>query len=549
MLRAVNNPTLVLIAPGQPRTTFPLAGGVTTIGRSPENIVVLNDASVSRRHAEIEVSPDRVTLRDHQSRNGVQVNGVPRREAVLQPGDKLHIGKVELQFSAGFVRPVPAAPAKPGDPSALEATRHHRAALPDQQQDRHLAALYHLCFRATDSAGPGDAEQQLLELLLDALRSKLAQYYSADCKLAFTAAEEKMRTTPKFAPYLLEKFQQLPESAAYTPGDLSRFQQKLGDWHFLVAPLRPAGGPPGEAVPVVVLLRPADWQEFSAGDRTLLNAAARLWPRGREAGAAPAKSAAPAQADKDLPGLMGDSPVMQALRTRLDRIAATKATVLITGETGSGKEVVAQYLHDHSPRTKAPLIKVNCAAIPAALMESELFGHAKGAFTDARSDRQGKFQLAHGGTIFLDEIGELPLPVQSKLLRVLESGEVEKLGSERASKVDVRILAATNRDLRAEVKAGAFREDLLYRLEVASAPVPPLREHAADIPDLAKHFLKAFCAENGITPPEFERAALTALQKHGWPGNVRELRNVIQRLAMDADGALLTAAAVKHALK
>ncbi|MDI1337959.1 MAG: sigma 54-interacting transcriptional regulator [Lacunisphaera sp.] len=548
MLRAVNNPTLVLIAPGQPRATFALAGGVTTIGRAPENIVVLNDASVSRRHAEIEVSPDRVTLRDNKSRNGVQVNGVPRREAVLSPGDRLLIGQVQLEFAAGFVRAsAPPLPPKPGDPAAVAETRHHRAALPDQQQDRHLAALYHLCFRATDRTG--DAEQQLLELLLDALRSKLAQYYTADCKLAFTAAEEKVRTTPKFAPYLLEKFQQLPESAAYTPADLARFQQKLGDWHFLVAPLRPAGGPPGDAVPVVVLLRPADWQEFSAGDRTLLNAAARLWPRGRDAGTAPAKSATPAKATaSDLPGLMGDSTVMQALRIRLDRIAATKATVLITGETGSGKEVVAQYLHDHSPRTKAPFIKVNCAAIPAALMESELFGHAKGAFTDARSDRQGKFQLAHGGTIFLDEIGELPLPVQSKLLRVLESGEVEKLGSERASKVDVRILAATNRDLRAEVKAGSFREDLLYRLEVASAPVPPLREHAADIPSLAGHFLKTFCAENGLTPPEFESAALTALQKHAWPGNVRELRNVIQRLAMDADGSILTAAAVKRAL-
>ena len=245
---------------------------------------------------------------------------------------------------------------------------------------------------------------------------------------------------------------------------------------------------------------------------------------------------------------MGSSPVMQSLRARLDRIAATKATVLITGETGSGKEVVAQYLHDRSPRAKESFIKVNCAAIPSALMESELFGHAKGAFTDARSDRQGKFQLAHGGTIFLDEIGELPLPVQSKLLRVLENGEVEKLGSERATKVDVRILAATNRDLRAEVKAGNFREDLLYRLEVASAPVPPLREHPADIPDLARSFLKAFCAENGITPPKFEPAALTALQKHGWPGNVRELRNVIQRLAMDAEGPGLTGAAVKRAL-
>jgi transcriptional regulator with GAF, ATPase, and Fis domain len=230
-------------------------------------------------------------------------------------------------------------------------------------------------------------------------------------------------------------------------------------------------------------------------------------------------------------------------------VATTRATVLIAGETGSGKEVVAQYLHDHSPRAKERFVKLNCAAIPPTLMESELFGHVKGAFTDAKSDHQGKFQLAHGGTLFLDEIGELPLPIQAKLLRALDSGEVEKLGAERPTKVDVRILAATNRDLRAEVKRGNFREDLLYRLEVATVAVPPLREHAGDIPILAAHFLEKFCAENGLAALQFAPDALAALQKHPWPGNVRELRNVIQRLAMDAAGPQLTPAEVKRALK
>ncbi|HRJ48599.1 MAG TPA: sigma-54 dependent transcriptional regulator, partial [Opitutaceae bacterium] len=248
-------------------------------------------------------------------------------------------------------------------------------------------------------------------------------------------------------------------------------------------------------------------------------------------------------------GLLGDSPALTALRTRLDRIARTKATVLIAGETGSGKEVVAQYLHDHSPRAKQRFIKVNCAAIPHALMESELFGHVKGAFTDAKSDHQGKFQLAHGGTLFLDEIGELPLPVQSKLLRALESGEVERIGSERVTKVDVRILAATNRDLRAEVRAGNFREDLLYRLEVATVAVPPLRDHPDDIPVLARHFLDQFCAENGLAAVRFAPDAIAVLQKHPWPGNVRELRNVVQRLAMEADDPVLTAAGVKAGLR
>ncbi|HKB57325.1 MAG TPA: sigma-54-dependent Fis family transcriptional regulator, partial [Lacunisphaera sp.] len=467
MLRSPSNPTLLLLVGGQTKATFALGEGVTNVGRALENKIVLDDVSVSRHHAEIEVRAEGVQLRDLGSRNGIHVNGVPRQSAALHPGDRVRIGKVELQLAAGFVRPVSAPPAaKSGESEeAPNETRKHRAEFPDQRQDRHLAALYHLCFRLTEGIDPAEAAQQLLELLLDAVRAQVVQYYSPAGALAFTAMAEKSRGVPKFAAYLLDKFQQLPEATPYSAADLAHYQQKLGQWHYLVAPLRPPSARGAGPAPIVVLLRSAGWQEFSPEDRNLLNAAARLWQpgSGKPATAGAARGAAPAA-----PGLLGDSTALKQLGDKLDRIAATKATVLITGETGSGKEVVAQRLHDRSTRAKAPFIRVNCAAIPPALMESELFGHVKGAFTDARTDHQGKFQLAHGGTIFLDEIGELPLPVQSKLLRVLESGEIEKLGSERATKVDVRILAATNRDLRAEVKRGTFREDLLYRLEVAT---------------------------------------------------------------------------------
>ena len=547
MLRPPSNPTLLLLVGGQTKATFALGEGVTSVGRALENKIVLDDVSVSRHHAEIEVRPEGVQLRDLGSRNGIHVNGVPRKSAALHPGDRVRIGKVELQLAAGFVRPISAPPAvKSADTGeAPNETRKHRAEFPDQRQDRHLAALYDLCFRLTDGIDSAEAAQQLLELLLDAVRAQVVQYYSPAGELAFSLMAEKSRGVPKFAAYLLDKFQQLPEATPYSAADLAHYQQKLGQWHYLVAPLRPPDARGAGPAPIVVLLRSAGWQEFSPEDRNLLNAAARLWQPGRDkpAAAKGARGTAPAA-----PGLLGDSAALKQLRDKLDRIAATKATVLITGETGSGKEVVAQCLHDRSTRAKAPFIRVNCAAIPPALMESELFGHVKGAFTDARTDHQGKFQLAHGGTIFLDEIGELPLPVQSKLLRVLESGEIEKLGSERATKVDVRILAATNRDLRAEVKRGTFREDLLYRLEVATVAVPPLRGHAEDIPVLARHFLGSFCAENGLAALDFAPAALTALQKHPWPGNVRELRNVIQRLAMEAAGPTLTSADVKRAL-
>ena len=550
MLRPIQNPTLVLLRLGRPVSQFALATGSNTIGRAKTNEIHLDDASVSRAHAEIVVSAGEVVLRDLKSRNGVQVNGVPRQEASLQAGDRLRIGTVELEYASGFVRPLPATTPSADSADPLTETRHARSPLPDQPQDRHLAALYHLCFRATEGAPRDDAEAMLLDLVLEGVRGAVAQFYTPDDRLAFSAAAEKVKGVPKFAPYLLDKFRRLPEAATYTSRELARYQQKLGDWHFLVCPL-PVDA--GDARAVITILRGAHWQEFNAGDRLLLNAAMRLWPRGqqraRELSGLRQENAKLRDRAAAAAGLLGESLALAALRTRLDRIAATKATVLIHGETGSGKEVVAQYLHDRSPRAASRFVKVNCAAIPPTLMESELFGHVKGAFTDAKSDHAGKFQLAHGGTLFLDEVGELPLPVQSKLLRALESGEVEQLGSERATKVDVRILAATNRDLRAEVKAGHFREDLLYRLEVAHVAVPPLREHAEDVPVLARHFLEKFCAENGLPALTFAPEALAALRKHPWPGNVRELRNAVQRLAMEAADAVLTAAEVKRALR
>jgi transcriptional regulator with GAF, ATPase, and Fis domain len=247
--------------------------------------------------------------------------------------------------------------------------------------------------------------------------------------------------------------------------------------------------------------------------------------------------------------LLGDSPVMEQLQAQARKAAATNVTLLLQGETGSGKEVLAQFIHEHSPRRAQPFVRVNCAAIPAGLIESELFGHVKGAFTDAHNNRQGKFALAHGGTLLLDEIGELPLTVQAKVLRVLENGEIEPLGAERVARVDVRILAATHRDLAGMAREGRFREDLLYRLNVVQLRVPPLREHPEDIGTLAAHFLRRFCAENGLAEMVFAPEAIEEFQRHRWPGNVRELRNIIQRCAVLAQAPSILAAAVREQLR
>jgi two-component system response regulator HydG len=248
--------------------------------------------------------------------------------------------------------------------------------------------------------------------------------------------------------------------------------------------------------------------------------------------------------------LLGKSPPMQRLRAMIERVAgAANASVLISGETGSGKELVALAIHADSPRADKPFVAVNCAALPEYLLESELFGHAKGAFTGASQSRRGLFVEADGGSIFLDEIGDLPLPLQGKLLRVLQSGEVRPVGSETSRTVDVRCVAATHKDLSELVAKGLFREDLFFRLDVLRVPVPSLRERSEDVMILAEHFLKRSLATG--TPSiliGFEPEALDFLAACDWPGNVRQLENVVQRLAVTASAPRASLAEVKAAL-
>jgi two-component system nitrogen regulation response regulator NtrX len=240
--------------------------------------------------------------------------------------------------------------------------------------------------------------------------------------------------------------------------------------------------------------------------------------------------------------LLGDSLPMQALRATISRVAPSDARVLITGENGTGKELVARGLHRGSARARQAFIKVNCAAIPSELLESELFGHEKGAFTGALRMRRGKFELAQAGTLLLDEIGDMNPTTQAKLLRVLEENELERVGGERSIRLDVRVLAATNQDLEAKIAAGSFRKDLYFRLRVIPIHVPPLRERQSDVEGLAKHFLSHFARENGCAVPRLDAGAWQRLHAHTWPGNVRELRNLMERLVILASGAAVGSA-------
>lgn len=246
------------------------------------------------------------------------------------------------------------------------------------------------------------------------------------------------------------------------------------------------------------------------------------------------------ESQKRISSIIGRSPEMKKIFDVLRRVAPTKASVLVTGESGVGKELIADALHNLSPRADKPFVKVHCAALAESLLESELFGHEKGAFTGAAGRKRGRFELAHEGTLFLDEIGEINQNVQIKILRVLQERKFERVGGEETLEVDVRVIAATNRDLKAEIDKGTFREDLYYRLNVVNIHVPPLRERKDDIPLLAGAFLREFCEENGKNLEGFDTKVRAAFFAYGWPGNVRELRNCVESAVVMARGSLVT---------
>src|SRR5690606_38277239 len=248
----------------------------------------------------------------------------------------------------------------------------------------------------------------------------------------------------------------------------------------------------------------------------------------------------------ELTPIIGDSPAIQRIKGTIARVAPTEARVLITGEPGTGKELVARWIHHESARAGGPLVEVNCAAIPSELIESELFGHEKGSFTGATKQRIGKFEQADGGTLFLDEIGDMSLSAQAKVLRALQESKISRVGGDRAIEVNVRVVAATNRNLLDEVQEGRFREDLYHRLSVILIHVPPLRERKSDIALIARFMLERVSRRNGMEPKAFTDAALERLQRYDWRGNVRELNNVVERLLILSEGDQITEADVEQ---
>jgi two-component system response regulator AtoC len=316
--------------------------------------------------------------------------------------------------------------------------------------------------------------------------------------------------------------------SAYGSNELALAAMKRGAYDYVSKPFKPDE--------VLLVLRKAEERERLRRENQSLRQALAD------------RAAAPAERGT-FAGMIGKSPAMQTVFRTVQKVAEYKTNALITGESGTGKELVARALHDLSPRAAGPFVAVNCGAIPEALLESELFGHRKGAFTDASRDKRGLFEEADGGTLFLDEIGELPLALQVKFLRAIQEEEIRRLGDTKETPVDVRVIAATVRDLPAEAKAGRFREDLYYRLNVLPVHLPPLRDRREDIPVLVEHFVRHYAAKHGMEVEAVAPEAMELLLDYAWPGNVRELENTIERAMVLCDGPRIEPTVLEERIK
>jgi Nif-specific regulatory protein len=515
------------------------------IGRGEENVVQLSDLAVSRSHCRLEFKSGQLTLIDGGSRNRTRVNGKPIDTHILVEGDEIAIGTTRLSFL-----PVPVAATRSRQHSRvtmevgsrqLLALTGDRLASGDGRAQRYLTALSqlgetlgalddrsHLAAAATETSLSALAADRVLVLL----RHPDGKLPVEACAIAPGEPRSSEFDPPED---LVAKVLGEGKCIASDDGDGDDDGASSGDERrAIAAPLVVRG----RALGLLYAERRGEppWDQI---DLTAIACLANLIAGGFEGVDSHRSLEAENRDLRDRLGgrdFVGRSPAATQLLRFVAKVGPTDATVLLTGESGSGKEMVAQSIHASSRRTRARFVAVNCAALTETLIESELFGHEKGAFTGASERKVGRFEAADGGSLFLDEVGELPLDCQTKFLRVLEEQCFERVGGTRPLRVDVRVIAATNRDLAAMVGAGQFREDLYYRLSVIHTQVPTLRERPEDIALLAEHFLEKLKRQVPRRIRGFEPAALEAMQRHVWPGNVRELRNAVERAIVMGEG-------------
>ena len=481
---------------------IPLNRGTIRIGRAPGSNIRIDESGVASEHCLISGEDGRYRVVDRGSGSGTYVNGFRITEHWLKPGDQVTVGGTVLLYREDSA---PGGWAPPAQHTLLKACA--------------LLFLFRALAASENETLRGTLETHLVSLISDLVPCRRGSVLLGQDAAELRAAAE----TPQMAA-LAERACQRGAVADPAAGDVAVPLYVRGAMAGLIA----AHFPPEES---------ARLEEHCDTLAAVATLGAIALETVREVESLHAERALLLErlgASDD--GIIGDSPALRKLMQMVARVAASDTSVLILGESGTGKEMVAQAIHRQSPRSNRPFVAINCAAITETLLESELFGHEKGAFTGAVIQKKGKLELAEGGSVFLDEIGELAPPLQAKLLRVLQQREFERVGGTRTHKLDVRIIAATNRDLVGEVRRGAFREDLYHRLNVVALHVPALRDRSEDIQALAGHFLARASARCRRRVTRISPEALTHLKAYPWPGNVRELENAIERAVVLGDG-------------
>jgi transcriptional regulator with GAF, ATPase, and Fis domain len=520
---------LVLRSAGAPPRTIRLLRRITTVGRDPASDLRIDDPALPPTAVHVLADGDAYTVAAH---GGVDltVNGRRRTTCRLAPGDVLVAGGHEILFS-----PPQEAAAPPASPREDPLVRFSRRLLEAGTLESLLDALLDALLEVTR------ADKGFVIELADG-----APQVRAARNLATGNVEEAVaQVSDSIVQKVLETRRPLVVADALHDAEWSGSASvvNLRLQSVMCAPLLARGEVFGaiylgnDSVRNLFDARSLETLTVFASQASLLLQNALLLRDLRREN----EELREAIDQRRYGELVGAGPSMREVFRRIEKVAPTDVTVLVQGETGTGKELVAREIHRRSPRSSGPFVAVNCAAIPEGLLESELFGHVKGAFTGAIANRPGRFQAASGGTLFLDEIGEMPLSLQVKLLRALQERAVQRVGDSRPEPVDIRVVAATNRNLEDEVAGGRFREDLFYRLQVVTITLPPLRERADDVTVLARWFLQRYAAEFDSRARGFAPGALAALRRHAWPGNIRELENRVKKAAVLADAALVTA--------
>lgn len=531
-----------------------------TLGRANDNSLILKDDLCSRNHAELSWQDGQWLIQDLSSLNGVSVNGEKiKSQTALQPLDEIILGRSVFLFVTNIDQLADVSPTSSGAIKDLEIVRRlersqflspnqsttlsPEEALPPADRLDHkdaLAILYKLAVEMAEVDHPRHLAQMTLQALMRATPAEVGAILSVEqgsepATLAYLTRFPGKPTYHKVSRFVTQEVLSSGEAVLaenVSKDSILRGRDSVTELRvasLIAAPIRSNGSSLG----VLHLFSTALDKSLNPNDLEFALAAAHqlgiVWANVRVRSGLTVEIKALKDQLRVESELIGTSRAIQAIEEQIGRVSSSRATVLIRGESGVGKELVARAIHFNSPRRAGPFVCLNCAAVPETLLERELFGHEKGAFTGATDRTVGKFEAASGGTLFLDEIGEMPLSTQAKLLRILEGQPFERLGGTSSIVADVRVVAATNRPLERAVQAGEFRKDLYYRLQVVEIEVPPLRERADDVPALAKHFLTRFSREVGRKVSGFTAEAMNKLKKHNWPGNVRELRNAIER--------------------